>query len=69
MVIYMKVKIFDESHEADLEIVVNEFLSTLKNSDIVSINYQVATLYDGRSQVYCFSCMIVYLDKSSSKVS
>lgn len=57
----MKVKLFDESHEHDLEIMVNEFLND-KDIKVVDIKYQVATLYDGRSQIYCFSCMIIYED-------
>ena len=33
----MKVKIFDESHESDLEAKVNAFLSTIKDKEIVDI--------------------------------
>lgn len=57
----MKVKLFDESHEHDLEIMVNEFLND-NDIKVIDIKYQVATLYDGRSQIYCFSCMIIYED-------
>ena len=35
----MKVKIFDESHESDLENAVNNFLED--NKDIIDIKYQV----------------------------
>ena len=55
----MKVKIFDESHEKDLENSVNVFLSTL-NSDIIDIKYQVSISVFGEEQVYCFSAMIIY---------
>lgn len=58
----MKIKIFDENHEKDLEIKVNEFIKTLKNDKIIDLKYQVAVLYDEREQIYCFSCMIVYLE-------
>ena len=54
----MKVKIFDESHEKDLEKSVNEFISELE--DIVDIKYQVATSIFGSEQIYCFSAMIIY---------
>lgn len=55
----MKVKIFDESHEKDLENAVNGFLSTC-NSDIIDIKYQVSISIFGEEQVYCFSAMILY---------
>ena len=60
----MQVKIFDEDHEKDLEIKINEFLSYNYDIKVVDIKYQVATLYDGRDQVYCFSAMIIYEDNS-----
>lgn len=54
----MKVKIFDESHEADLEARVNEFLS--EHKDIVDIKYQVSITMFSEEQIYCFSAMIIY---------
>ncbi len=59
----MFVKLFDENHELDLEKKVNEFLSNYNTSDIIDIKYQIATLYDGRSQVYCYSCLIMIDDE------
>lgn len=56
----MKVKIFDEMHEKDLEDSVNVFLDELEPSDIISIKYQVAISMFGEEQIYCFSAMIVY---------
>lgn len=58
----MFVKIFDENHELDLERKVNDFLSDFETEDIIDIKYSVATLYDGRSQIYCFSCLIMIKD-------
>lgn len=58
----MFVKLFDENHELDLEKKVNNFLSDYDVEDIIDIKYQVATLYDGRSQVYCYSCLIIVDD-------
>lgn len=56
----MKVKIFDESHEKDLEAQVNSFLSTV-NGEIVDIKFQTAISMFGEEQIYCFSAMIIYI--------
>ena len=58
----MKVKIFDESHESDLEANVNAFLSTIKDKEIVDIKYEVAVTMFSEEQIYCFSAMIVYIE-------
>ena len=55
----MKVKVFDENHEKDLEASVNNFLNTL-NSDIIDIKYSVAVSVFGEEQIYCFTAMIIY---------
>ncbi len=54
----MKVKIFDESHEQDLESSINEFLSTIDS--LIDIKYQIAISFLGEEQIYCFSAMIIY---------
>ena len=54
----MKVKVIDESHEADLEQSVNEFIS--KHPDVVDIKFQVAIGISGEEQIYCFSALILY---------
>ncbi len=59
MVINMRVKIIDESHEKDLEEQVNNFLSTLEG-DIVDIKFETAISVFGEEQIYCFSAMIIY---------
>ena len=56
----MLVKVFDENHELDLEMKVNDFLKNINDEDIIDIKYQVATLYDEREQIYCYSAMIIY---------
>ena len=56
----MKVKIFDESHEKDLEASVNTFLETLEK-EIIDIKFQTAVSVFGEEQVYCFSAMVVYM--------
>lgn len=55
----MKVKIFDESHEKDLENDINEFLSS-GSYDIIEIKFQVAIGVCGEDQLYCFSAMVIY---------
>lgn len=60
----MLVKVFDEEHELDLEKQVNDFLYDYEDNDIYDIKYSVATLYDGRSQIYCYSCMIIIKNPS-----
>ena len=55
----MKVKVFDESHEKDLENDINGFLNE-GDFDIIDIKYQVAIAICGEEQIYCFSAMIIY---------
>ena len=54
----MKVKIFDESHESDLEESINEFLK--EHNDIIDIKYQVSIAIFSEEQIYCFSALIMY---------
>ena len=55
----MKVKLFDESHELDLEKSINKFLSE-QEIDLIDIKYQVSITACGEDQIYCFSAMIIY---------
>lgn len=55
----MKVKIFDEAHELDLEKSVNDFLNNL-DGDVIDIKYQVSVSIFSEEQVFCFSAMIIY---------
>ena len=57
----MKVKIFDEEHESDLEKSLNDFLE--KDIDVIDIKYQTAIAICGEEQIYCFSALIVYSPK------
>lgn len=54
----MKVKIFDEGHEKDLEQDINDFITD--DIEIIDIHYSVSTSVFGEEQVYCFSALIVY---------
>lgn len=55
----MKVKIFDEAHEKDLENAINTFLNETE-FDIIDIKFQVSVGVFSEEQVYCFSAMIIY---------
>lgn len=55
----MKVKIFDEESEKDLEFEINNFLSTIE-CDIIDIKYCVSASIFGEDQIYCFSAMVLY---------
>ncbi|MDM5156877.1 sporulation protein Cse60 [Bacillus sp. DX1.1] len=57
----IRVKVFDESHEKDLEDSVNTFLKKLNDEQLVDIKYQVGvSINDDENQIYCFSAMVVY---------
>ncbi len=54
----MKVKVFDEENEKDLEESINSFLSN--DIDVIDIKYQVALAINGEEQIYCFSAVVIY---------
>lgn len=58
----MQVKVFDESHEKDLENSVNSFLKEI--DDLLDIKYSVAITAVGEEQIYCFTAMIIYRNTS-----
>lgn len=58
----MKVKVFDESHEKDLETKVNTFLLTIKDKEVIDIKFSVSNSIYSSEQIYCFSCMIIYYE-------
>lgn len=58
----MRVKVFDENHEKDLEKSINEFLNA-NNCDIIDIKYQLAIAMFAEEQIYCFSAMVIYEEK------
>lgn len=55
----MKVKLFDEDHEKDLEEAINSFLEN-EEIEVLDIKYQVAVAIDHDEQIYCFSALIMY---------
>ena len=58
----MQVKVFDESHEKDLENSANSFLKEV--DDLLDIKYSVAITAVGEEQIYCFTAMIIYRNTS-----
>jgi len=56
----MKVKLFDEGHEKDLEEAINTFLQDIEDGDIVDIKYEISTMYDYKEQIYCYTAMVIY---------
>lgn len=58
----MKVKVFDEMHEKDLEKSVNDFLDEI-GANFVDIKYQVSISMYSEEQIYCFSAMILYREE------
>ena len=59
----MKVKIFDEEHEKDLEDSINEFIKG--DIIIIDIKYQVSISMFSNDQIYCYSALILYKQKKS----
>ena len=57
----MKVKIFDEDHEEDLENKINEFIG---DKEVVDIKYSVGVSVFSEEQIYCFSALIMYKNKN-----
>jgi len=55
----MKVKVFDESHEKDLEEEINKFISE-NDIQIIDIKYSVSNSIFSEEQIYCFSALVIY---------
>ena len=55
----MKVKIFDDEDECDLEEDINNFIS-VNEIEVIDIKYQVGVSVFSEEQVFCFSAMIIY---------
>lgn len=60
----MKVKIFDEAHEKDLEEDINTFIKE-KEPEIIDIKYSVSASVYSEEQIYCFSALIMYKSEES----
>lgn len=55
---FMKVKVFDEAHEKDLEQSLNEFLKDLEG-EVFDIKFAVSVAVS-EEQIYCFSALVMY---------
>lgn len=55
----MKVKIFDESHEKDLEQSINKFIEET-SPEIFDIKFSTSMGVFSEEQIYCFSALILY---------
>jgi len=55
----MKIKIFDESHEKDLENDINNFLKE-NEVEVIDIKYSVSVALFSEEQIYCFSALMMY---------
>lgn len=53
----MKVKIYDEENEIDLEEKINDFIF---DKEVIDIKYQVAIAVSGEEQIYCYSAIVIY---------
>ena len=56
----MKVKLFDEESELDLEDDINKFI---QDKEVIDIKYQVSLSVFSEEQIYSFSAMIIYEKK------
>lgn len=56
----MKVKLFDEEDELDLENDINNFIND-NSIEVIDIKYQVSVAVFSEEQLYCFSAMIIYI--------
>ena len=59
---FMKVKIFDCEDEQDLEEDINDFIND-NDIEVIDIKYQVSVGVFSEEQVFCFSGMIIYIEK------
>ena len=55
----MKVKIFDDSHEKDLEEAINNYIKE-KEIDVIDIKFSVSSSIYADEQIYCFSALLMY---------
>lgn len=55
----MKVKIFDESHEKDLEEAINNYIKE-EDIEVIDIKFAVSSSIYADEQIYCFSALLMY---------
>lgn len=58
----MKVKVFDESHESDLEDDINKFIDE-EDIEVIDIKFGVSNSIYSEEQLYCFSALLMYKER------
>jgi len=58
----MKVKLFDEESEIDLERDINAFISN-EEIEVFDIKFSTSSCIYSNEQIYCFSALILYNKK------
>lgn len=58
----MKVKLFDEESEIDLERDINSFISN-EDIEVYDIKFSTSSCIYSNEQIYCFSALIIYNKK------
>ena len=58
----MKVKIYDEESEIDLERDINSFISN-EEIEVFDIKFSTSSCIYSNEQIYCFSALILYNKK------
>ena len=65
----LKIKMFDEEHEEDLEEQVNDFLKEIEPHSFVDLKYSIhAFLSSMGEQIYMYSALIIYRDEEETKI-
>lgn len=60
----LKVKVFDEEHEEDLEAVINTFFKKLDEKSLIDIKFSTSHFVtQSNEQIYCYSCLILYREE------
>jgi len=60
----LKVALFDEEHEKDLEEEINGFLANLGENQVRDIKFSVSVSIDeDGEQIYCYSALVIYREK------
>ena len=66
----LKIKVFDESFEKDLEEDINLFIDKIskENKEVIDIKFSTSHFADeNQGQSYCFSALVMYDDKVSQE--
>lgn len=61
----LKIKVFDENHEKDLEENINNFIEDIskQEKEVIDIKYSPSITMTEYVQIYCFSALVMYDDK------